>query len=86
MSLKSVLGNAVALVLLVVAGGALLNAVYLVGASVLYGVTSSRVAAIVFSLGLTVTAGFFGYFVRKVVAGQVISSSFDTSIAYRGGR
>lgn len=86
MSLRSALGNAVGLVLLVVAGGALLNAAYLVGVSALTGVTGIRVAATMFSFGLAVTAGFFGYFVRKVVAGQVMPSEFDTSIAYRGGR
>ncbi|WP_411964156.1 hypothetical protein [Haloferax sp. YSMS24] len=86
MGIKSALGNAVGFALLVVATGALLNAVYLVGVSVLSGVTGPRIAAIVFSLGLTVTAGFVGYFVRKAVAGQVMPSSFDVSVAYRGGR
>ncbi|WP_411967017.1 hypothetical protein [Haloferax sp. YSSS75] len=86
MGIKSALGNAVGFALLVVAAGALLNAVYLVGVSVLSGVTGPRIAAIVFSLGLTVTAGFVGYFVRKTVAGQVMPSSFDVSVAYRGGR
>jgi hypothetical protein len=86
MGIKSAVGNAVGLALLVVAGGALLNAVYLAGMSALTGVSTTRVAAIVFSLGLTVTAGFVGYFVRKAVAGQVMPSSFDVSVAYRGGR
>ncbi|KAB1198986.1 hypothetical protein GJR99_13570 [Haloferax sp. MBLA0078] len=86
MSLKSAVGNAVGLGLLVIAAGAVLDAAYLVGVSLLGGITITRVSAIVFSLGLTVTAGFSGFFVRKAVAGQVMPSKFDTSVAYRGGR
>ncbi|KTG28028.1 hypothetical protein [Haloferax profundi] len=86
MGVKSSLGNLLGLFLLVVAGGAGLNAAYLVGVSALTGLTIPRASAIVFSLGLSVTTGFTGYFVRKAVAGQVMPSTFDTSVAYRGGR
>ncbi|WP_410766841.1 hypothetical protein [Haloferax sp. DFSO60] len=32
------------------------------------------------------STGFTGYFIRKALAGQVMPSSFDRSIAYRGGQ
>ncbi|ELZ82465.1 lipoprotein [Haloferax elongans ATCC BAA-1513] len=86
MGLKSILGNALGYTLLGFACISGLFAVYWAGMSVLTGATPGRIMFVLFGLGSMMTSGFFGYFVRKSVAGQVLPSGFDRSIAYRGGQ
>ena len=85
MGLKSILGNALGYSLFGFACISGLFAVYWAGMSVLTGATQGRILFVMFGLGSMVTTGFFGYFVRKWVAGQVLPSEFDRSILYRGG-
>jgi hypothetical protein len=74
------------LVLLISSGGLSLWGLWLIVESVWVGVTGFRVMAVVFTFGLAMSTGFTGYFVRKALAGQVMPSSFDRSIADRGGQ
>ncbi|KAB1187825.1 MULTISPECIES: hypothetical protein [Haloferax] len=85
MSLKSALGSVFGLFLLAVAGLSVLVAASLVGVSLLSGLTELRIVGVMCALGTALIAGFSGYFVRKAVAGQVMPSNFDVSVAYRSG-
>ncbi|WP_058827589.1 hypothetical protein [Haloferax sp. Q22] len=85
MSLRSVLGNAVGYALLGFACLSVAFAGYWVVRSVLTGATAGRVMFVMSGLGAALITGFSGYFVRKAVAGQVMPSEFDVSVAYRGG-
>ncbi|MFC7202328.1 hypothetical protein ACFQJC_02290 [Haloferax namakaokahaiae] len=86
MGLKSTLGNAFASLLLLSAGGLTLWGLWLLVESLWVGVTEIRILAVMFSFGLAMSTGFTGYFIRKALAGQVMPTSFDRSIAYRGGQ
>ncbi len=86
MGVKSAVGNLVGLLLLAVAGLAVLSAVAAVVSSLLWGLTGVRFATIWFSAGLAMTAGLTGYVVRKRVAGNVIPLDYDVSVAFRGGQ
>ncbi|ELZ76106.1 hypothetical protein C5B89_08705 [Haloferax sp. Atlit-47N] len=86
MSLRSALGSALGYALLGLACLFVVFAGYWAAVSALTGATAGRAMFVVFGLGAAVTTGFFGYFVRKAVAGQVMPSEFDVSVAYRGGR
>ncbi|WP_042662100.1 hypothetical protein [Haloferax sp. ATB1] len=86
MSLRSALGNAVGYALLGLACLFVVFAGYWVAMSALTGVTAGRVMFVMSGLGAALITGFSGYFVRKAVAGQVMPSEFDVSVAYRGGR
>lgn len=86
MSLKSRLAGLLGLAFLVLAVVGPLYAVWMVGEMVLYGVTAPRAMGVLFGVGLFVTCGLTGYFIRKAVAGQVVPVDFDRSIAYRGGQ
>lgn len=86
MGLKSILGGLFGYLLFAVGLGSALWGVYLVGLTLWSGATEIRLFGIMVAFGCAVTFGFFGYFVRKVVAGQVLPMDVDTSIAYRAGR
>ncbi|POG55860.1 hypothetical protein [Haloferax marisrubri] len=86
MSLRSALGNAVGYALLGLACLFVAFAGYWAAMSALAGVTAGRVMFVMSGLGAGLITGFSGYFVRKVVTGQVMPSEFDVSVAYRGGR
>lgn len=86
MSLKSAVGGAFGYLFLAVALGTALWGLWLVGQTLWSGVTAVRLFAIMVAFGCSVTFGFFGYFVRKAVAGQILPMDVDKSIAYRGGR
>lgn len=85
MGLKSAVGGAFGYLLLAVAFGTALWGLWLVGQTLWSGATQVRLFAIMVAFGCTVTFGFSGYFVRKAVAGQVLPSDVDRSIAFRGG-
>ncbi|MFK8213346.1 hypothetical protein [Haloferax volcanii] len=86
MSLRSALGSALGYALLGLACLFVVFAGYWAAMSALTGVTAGRAMFVVSGLGAAVTTGFSGYFARKAVAGQVMPSAFDVSVAYRGGR
>jgi len=86
MKLATVAANLVGLALLAVSGVATLGVVGLVGVSLLDGLTGARFAALWFTAGLALTAGFCGYVLRKFAAGNVIPLDYDISVAFRGGQ
>ncbi|MFC6826741.1 hypothetical protein [Halopelagius fulvigenes] len=86
MSLKSAVGGAFGYLLLLAALGAAVWGVWVVGLTLSNGATAGRLMAILSSFGTAATFGFFGYFVRKVVAGQILPIDVDKSVAYRAGR
>lgn len=86
MGLKSTVGGAFGYLFLVVALAAALWGIWLAGQTLQSGVTAVRLFAVMVAFGCAVTFGFFGYFVRKAVAGQILPMDVDRSIAYRGGR
>lgn len=57
-----------------------------IGASIAWGLSGPRFRAILFAYGIAVTAGFFGYFARKLAAGQVLPVDYDVSAGFRGGQ
>ncbi|SFF84431.1 hypothetical protein SAMN04488063_0499 [Halopelagius inordinatus] len=86
MGLKSAVGGAFGYLCLAVALGATLWGLWLLGETLWRGVTEVRLFATMVAFGCAVTFGFFGYFVRKAVAGQILPMDVDRSVAYRGGR
>lgn len=86
MDLKSVVGNLFGYLLLAVASLATLWCLSAIGASLIWGLSGQRAMLILTTFGFAFTTGFFGYFVRKAVAGQVLPSDPDISIAFRGGQ
>ncbi|RDI71518.1 hypothetical protein [Halopelagius longus] len=86
MSLKSKVFGAFGYLLLLVALVTALWGVWVVGLTLSNGATEGRLLAVLSSFGSAVTFGFFGYFVRKFVAGQVLPIDVDKSVAYRAGR
>ena len=85
MSLKSRAGGLVGYAFLAVGalGGAYGAA--MIGYVAFAGATAGRLTGVLAGFGLLVTCGLTGYVVRKTVAGQVLPSDVDTSVAFRGG-
>lgn len=86
MGIKSAVANTIGYLLLGVAGLATLWCLSAIGASLIWGLSGQRAMLILTTFGFAFTTGFFGYFVRKAIAGQVLPSDPDISIAFRGGQ
>ena len=86
MSIRSVLGDAVGYLLLGVAVIAAGTGIGGVGLILLSGLTAVRLSIVMVAFGSAIYAGFFGYYVRKLVAGQVLDIDYDISVGFRGGQ
>lgn len=80
------LGNAVGYLLLgfaVIAAGTGIGGIGLI---LLYGLTAVRLSVVMVAFGFAIYAGFFGYYIRKLVAGHVLDIDYDISVGFRGGQ
>ena len=80
------LGNAVGYLLLGFAATAAGIGIGNVGLIILQGLTVARLSIIMIAFGFAMYAGFFGYYIRKRVAGQVLDIDYDISAGLRGGQ
>lgn len=86
MSLKTRLAGLVGLAFLALAGLGPLLSLWMIATMVVDGATGARLMGVLVGVGLFVSCGLTGYYIRKAVAREVIPVDFDTSAAYRGGQ
>jgi len=76
-------GNLFGFLLLGMAGLAAIYGVVMVASIFLWGPTNERVGGLVLAMPTVMTAGVFGVFVRKAIAGTVLPIDYDVADAYR---
>ena len=76
-------GNILGLLLLGIAAVAVTYGLVMLVSIFIWGLTNVRLGGLFLAIPVAILAGFFGTFIRKIVAGTILPVHWDKAEAYR---